>query len=77
LPCAPSSVAARLWSDVTRFTSQTFDTCKIRDLEAFLKAIADFERKTAAILDVEAWHAIKIAAARRIVRLQSEQAFTG
>lgn len=77
LPCAPSTAAARLWSDVTRFTSQTFDTSKISDIEAFLKAIADVERKAAAILDVEAWHAIKTAAARRVIRLQSEQAFTG
>lgn len=64
-----------LWSDATRFTSETFDTGEISDLEAFLEAMAELERVGATILDADAWQAIKKAAARRIIRLQTEQAF--
>ena len=77
VPSEPFVAAANRWADATHFTSQTFDTNKISDLEAFLETVADLERSTAAICDAEVWHAIKTAAARRIVRLESEQAFTG
>ena len=76
-PGAPSDTAEGLWADATCFTSETFDTSKLSDLEAFLEAMADLERDAAAILDAEAWQAIKRAAARRIVRLECEQAFVG
>jgi len=65
-----------LWADATRFTCETFDTGEISDLEAFLEAMAELERVGATILDADAWQAIKKAAARRIIRLQSELAFT-
>ncbi|SUS08396.1 hypothetical protein DF3PB_660004 [uncultured Defluviicoccus sp.] len=76
VPGMPSGGTEDLWSDATRFTSETFDTGEISDLEAFLEAMAELERVGATILDAEAWQAIKKAAARRIIRLQSEQAFT-
>ncbi|MDG4593443.1 MAG: hypothetical protein P9C36_12550 [Defluviicoccus sp.] len=75
VPAAPSGAAEGLWADATRFTSETFDTSKYSDLEAFLEAMAELERAGATILDTDAWQAIKKAVARRIIRLQSEQAF--
>lgn len=77
VPAAPSGAAEGLWADATRFTTEMFDTCKFSDLEAFLEAMAHLERVGATILDAAAWQAIKKAVARRIIRLQSEQAFTG
>lgn len=77
VPGESSGVAEGLWADATRFTSETYDTSKLSDLEAFLEAMSDLERDAATILDAEAWHAIKKAAARRIVRLECEQAFAG
>lgn len=76
-PGAPSDVTQGLWADATRFTLETFDTSKLSDLEAFLEAMADLERTGATILDAAAWQAIKKAAARRIIRLECEQAFAG
>lgn len=76
VPGMPSGGTKDLWADATRFTSETFDSGELSDLEAFLEAMADLERVGATILDAEAWQAIKKAVARRIIRLQSEQAFT-
>ncbi len=76
VPGMPSGGTKDLWADATPLTSETFDTGELSDLEAFLEAIADLERVGATILDAEAWQAIKKAVARRIIRLQSEQAFT-
>lgn len=76
MPGMPAGGTKDLWADATPLTSETFDTGELSDLEAFLDAIADLERVGATILDAGAWQAIKKAVARRIIRLQSEQAFT-
>lgn len=72
-----TDVTEGLWADVTCFTSKVFETCKLSDLSAFLEAIDELERAGATVLDAEVWQAIKRAAARRIIRLESEHAFTG
>lgn len=77
VPGAPSGVTERLWGDATCFTSQFFETSEISDLEAFLEAMDGLQRAGATVLDAEAWQAIKKAAARRIIRLECEQAFAG
>lgn len=77
VPAGPCGAAAGLWADATRLTSQTFNTSNINDLRAFLETMDDFERSAASIVDAEAWHAIKTAAARRLTRLESEQAVSG